>query len=169
VIGAGGARPRVALGLIAVAAFTSACGEDGEESGSNVPPERPPGADEARPALPDGGPSRRPAPRDEDSVRAAIEAALASGDPAQACERYVTEHFVRIAYGDREGCAQAQAAGAAARSASVENIEVSGDTADALAVPSGGPSDGEHLEVSLVREGGAWKLDAVRSDVPVAP
>jgi hypothetical protein len=35
--------------------------------------------------------------------------------------------------------------------------------------PSGGVYDGERITVSLVREGGEWKIDALHSNVPVGP
>jgi hypothetical protein len=105
---------------------------------------------------------------DEQLIRAAIEGALASGDPARACERFVTEAYVVTTYGDRAGCDAAVPSGAA-RSVKVSAIAVSGDTATAVAVPSGGPSTGERLDVSLVREGDVWKVDALRSNVPVGP
>ena len=39
--------------------------------------------------------------------------------------------------------------------------------ATARAVPSGGPSDGERIKVELVRRGGVWKVDSLRSNAPV--
>lgn len=106
---------------------------------------------------------------DEQLIRAAIEGALASGDPSRACDRSVTQAYVVSVYGDRAGCDAAQASGGAAKSVRASGIAISGDEATAVAVPAGGPSNGESLDVSLVREGETWKVDSLRSDIPVGP
>src|SRR4051794_34536335 len=49
-------------------------------------------------------------------ARRAVEAVLASGNPAKACSRYVTDDYIKAAYGDREGCIQAQGPGSSASS-----------------------------------------------------
>jgi len=51
----------------------------------------------------------------------------------------------------------------------VTKIEISGDKATAKAVPTGGPSGGETIEVKLVRQGGIWKVDSLHSNAPVGP
>ena len=38
-----------------------------------------------------------------------------------------------------------------------------------VAVPEGGPSSGEKLEISLVLDHGAWRIAAIHSNVPVGP
>jgi hypothetical protein len=106
---------------------------------------------------------------DEQRIEIAIEGALASGDPKLACERFVTEHYLRTTYGDRTACVQGQAPGSAAKSVKISGIAVDGESAKAVAVPKGGPSSGDRLRVTLVREGDAWKVDALRSNAPVGP
>jgi hypothetical protein len=102
-------------------------------------------------------------------IRFAILSALTSGLPEIACGPFVTTSYLRSAYGGRDGCLRAQGEAAVADSVEVSDVMVDGRKATATAVPEGGPSDGETLEISLVREGGAWKIDRVRSDVPVGP
>jgi len=84
----------------------------------------------------------------------------------------VTSHYVKASYGDVQGCMQSQTPKNAA--ASVEVNAVSQDSNDpslasVRAVPRGGVNDGEKLTVSLVKEGGAWKVDALKSNAPVGP
>jgi hypothetical protein len=102
-------------------------------------------------------------------VRAALEAALASRDPGQACGTHVTERYLAAAYGGRQGCVQAQSPGSSARSLSSLSARIRGDTAEATAVPSGGPYDGTEVSASLVLDDGTWKVDALHADVPVGP
>jgi hypothetical protein len=163
---AGDGAGAVAL-LAAGALVLGGCGGDDDgESAPTAGVETTPtvSAPPARQQPTDQGPS------DEQLIRSAIEAVLASGDPAAACDQFATEAFVRMAYGDRAGCEAALASpGGAARSVEVSEIAISGESATAVAVPSGGPSSGERLEVAVVREGGTWKVDALRSNVPVGP
>jgi hypothetical protein len=99
-----------------------------------------------------------------------MEAALASRDPAQACGgTYVTDRYLRTAYGGRRGCLQAQSPGSAATSLASLSAHIRGAKATATAVPVGGPNDGAKITASLVRERGVWKVDAVHANVPVGP
>jgi hypothetical protein len=99
-----------------------------------------------------------------------MEAALASRDPEQACGgTYVTDRYLRAAYGGRRGCLQAQSPGSAAKSLASLSAHIHGATATATAVPVGGPSNGAKVTAKLVREGGVWKVDAVHANVPVGP
>jgi hypothetical protein len=110
-------------------------------------------------------------PGSKQAVRTAVEVVLTSGDPADACGRYVTDHYLRVAYGGRQGCIQAQGPGSAARSLRTfraHSGEVAG-TASAEAVPVGGPYDGAKLRVSLVQGGPGYQVDALHSNVPVGP
>jgi hypothetical protein len=102
-------------------------------------------------------------------VRRAVEAVLTSGDAADACGRYVTEHYLKVAYGDRRGCVQAQAPGSAARKLDFKALRTNGDRGTAVVVPSGGPYDGERVTVSLVRDGPRWAVDELEANVPVGP
>jgi hypothetical protein len=113
-----------------------------------------------------GGPAIEPV---RSPIRFAIVSALTSGLPEIACGPFVTSSYLRTAYGGRDGCLRAQGEAAVADSVEVTEVMVDGREATATAVPEGGPSDGETLEITLVREGGAWKLDRVRSDAPVGP
>ena len=106
---------------------------------------------------------------DEQAIRVAVEAALASRDPEQACGTYVTERYLKKAYGGVQGCLRAQAPGSAARSLRSLSARIRGDGATATAIPAGGPYDGERVAASLVLQGGTWKVDALHSNVPVGP
>jgi hypothetical protein len=104
-------------------------------------------------------------------VRRAVEAVLTSGDPADACGRYVTPRYLKAAYGGRQGCVQAQGPGSAASSLRSFRVHL-GDmdgTASAVAVPVGGPYNGAKVEVSLIQGGPGYQVDALRADVPVGP
>ena len=48
-------------------------------------------------------------------------------------------------------------------------MAVDGDRATARAIPRGGPSSGETITVRLVKTGGVWKVDSLRSNAPVGP
>ena len=118
----------------------------------------------------------------------AVEAVLTSSDPADACGRFVTKHYLRVAYGGRQGCVQAQAPGSAARSlrdfrVTPHHVGSNGIlTADATVAPVGGPYDGEKVEVLLVgrldRQAldgqgkllrGGWRIFQLEANVPVGP
>ena len=114
-----------------------------------------------------GGPRTKPV-SPPDRVRTAVEAVLTSDDPADACGRYVTQHFLSIAYGSRQGCVQAQAPGSAARSLGSYSADIHGETATAVAKPNGGPYDGARITVTLVG-GPSFQVDGLRSNVPVGP
>jgi hypothetical protein len=105
----------------------------------------------------------------ERAIRAAIEDAIASGDPDLACGEAVTDAYLRDAFGDAAGCRAAQSPGFAARAVEVGEISIDGDRARATARAQGGPYEGERLWVGLVREDEDWKLDRLRSNVPVGP
>ncbi len=101
---------------------------------------------------------------------------LVSGDSKKACgSGYVTPHYLEAAYGGKQGCLQAQSAHSAAKSLRIGDV-IRPDTASspppvaiAKVVPSGGLYDGEKITVSLVKEGGDWKVDELRSNAPVGP
>lgn len=117
------------------------------------------------PAAPTAGAARS----DESLIRGAVTAVFASGDPAAACEKYATSAYVASAFGDLSGCQAAQQSGAAAKGVTISGVVAGGDTATAVAVPSGGPSDGETVELTLVKDGAIWKVDSAKADVPVGP
>jgi hypothetical protein len=106
-------------------------------------------------------------------VEAVVEAVLTDGaSPEQACGALVTDRFVRVAYGSRQGCLAARAPGATARTVEVTDVSESGERASAVAVPRGGPYDGVEVEVELVAYPaleGAWLVDSLLADVPPGP
>lgn len=102
-------------------------------------------------------------------ITESISAVFTSADPAKACEDYVTKAYVEKTFGDAEGCGAAQVPAAAANSVDVSAIRVSGDRATADAAPHGGPSNGQSVHVALVYEDAAWRVDSLKSDVPVGP
>jgi hypothetical protein len=84
----------------------------------------------------------------------------------------VTQHYLDAAYGGRQGCIQAQSPKNAATSVDVGPVTQASNqprAAAAKASPTGGLYNGEKLTVSLVKEDGAWKVDALKSNAPVGP
>jgi hypothetical protein len=104
-------------------------------------------------------------------IEDAVHQALTSEDPRAACQRFVTSRYVSVAYGSEQGCAQAVTSGAPASSVRAKSIlaDLNTGTAKWTGVASGGPNNGEKLEVTLVQEGGGWRVDSVESNVPVGP
>lgn len=103
------------------------------------------------------------------AIRISLTAVLAGGHPQTACGSFVTGAYLDTAFGGRGGCVAAQAPMAVAKSIEVRSIEVAGSEATAVAVPKGGVLDAQTLTVALVHRGGVWKVDSLRSDVPVGP
>ncbi len=102
-------------------------------------------------------------------IEAALAAALGSVRASEACEGAVTPGFIERAYGDRAGCAAALNRAGRAEAADVRALEIGPDTAVAVVRPLGGVYDGERLEVTLVREGGSWRVDRLEADLAVGP
>jgi hypothetical protein len=106
-------------------------------------------------------------------VRTAVEAVLTSEDPALACDKYVTEGYLRAAYGGKQGCVQAQQPGSAARSLksfTVLGFNPQGTLAKTKAVPLGGPYDGHPVHVSLsFGPGEHYRVLGLGANVPVGP
>jgi len=102
-----------------------------------------------------------------------LNAVLASGDSNKACSTdYVTEQYLKAAYGGEQGCVQGQKPSSAAESVDIEGLAGgSGEsgTATVKVVAHGGVYDGEKLTVSLVKEGDDWKIDSLKSNAPVGP
>ena len=104
------------------------------------------------------------------SIPDVVSAVLVSADPAEACgDEYVTAHYLSVAYGGREGCVKAQSPESAAESLGFYQASVDGHEAAALVRPVGGLYDGEKLTVTVVRQGGGWRVDAIESNAPVGP
>jgi hypothetical protein len=81
----------------------------------------------------------------------------------------VTPAYVAAAYGDDQGCDAAVRAGAQAKAVSITQVSIGGDSATASVIPHGGPSGGQTVEVTLLKEDGAWAVDTAKSNVPVGP
>jgi hypothetical protein len=119
-----------------------------------------------------GGGGARPRPGTgtgaANSLIAAGAVLTAGGTPAQACGRYVTKAFLETAYGSEENCLAARRKRALAQS-----IVVGPGTDEKgthiVVVPKGGPYDGHKVEVDLVEEGGAFRVDALEAHVPAGP
>ena len=106
------------------------------------------------------------------AVRTAVAAVLTSTDPVDACDKYVTDHYLNVAYGGRQGCVQAQAPGSAARSLRsfrIVQFGTQGTIAVAAAVPNGGPYDGSKVVISLLFGSDHYRVDRLHSNVPVGP
>jgi hypothetical protein len=157
----------------------AACGDDDEDEATApavtaediAPPDDPAEDQHAGGTFPGGAPSAdQSAPTSLEDVIAAV--LTGSEDPAVTCDELVTERFVREAYGGREGCIAAQQPGSLARSVKIKHVSGSGQSASAVAVPTGGPYDGVDVEAELVsgpeREG-AWQVDSLFADVPAGP
>jgi len=167
-----------ALAVVLVAApGIFACGED-----EPAPAPAETGADESgtttteaestseETAATGGGDPSAEGPDDQALITETLEGFLAGSDPAKACRELVTERFLRRAYGNTAGCEAAQKAAKPADDAGVEDIMVHPDSvAQALARPRGGIYDGQKLRAELVLDDETWRLDSLRSNVPVGP
>ena len=163
-------------GLILALALTGAsgCGGGDEPAGITAPAVT--GASDVTDAAQAPGTE---APRDElaenpQTDRAAIgitlETVLTSTDPGEVCGELVTENYLREAYGGARGCEAAQADIKAATDVRLSRVAVLPDSvAQASAEPHGGIYDGEQLRAELVLDDGVWKLESLRSNVPVGP
>jgi hypothetical protein len=122
----------------------------------------------------DGGGGGGDAGSDAKRIEAAIQEVVGGADPATACDELVTARYVRSAYGDEQGC-RAAVADQPSFDVEVRGIEIEGPTAGfdrvaaATAIPESGPNRDERLEVRLVREGVAWRVDFLRSNAPPGP
>jgi hypothetical protein len=164
----GGHAGAAALAVATVAAALAGCGGgDGTASsnaGASTTTATTPGTTQAS----GGGPTGLT----PSGARKVAEAVLASNDPADACGRYVTPHYLDVAYGGRAGCVQAQTPGSSARSLRSFRIVkegTQGSIAIATAVPNGGPYDGSKVTIRLIGGSRGYQVDALHSDVPVGP
>lgn len=156
-----------ALAVLAIVlAAAGGCGGGGDDGGASTAP-APAGTDSVPAAA--TGAAATGAPDDKKLISAAINAVFASGDPVAACETYATASYVATAFGDLSGCRAAQSSGAAARSVLVSKVKISEGSAAAVAVPTGGANSGERIDLTLVRDGAAWKVDSGHANVPVGP
>jgi hypothetical protein len=160
--------------LIAALALASCGGEDepqqvtapavtGTDSGAST-------ATTPAATTPEDEPSPDPE-ADEEAITATLRGSvLTSADPRSVCDELVTENYVEAAYGDVAGCRRAQADASVARHARVSRIVISPESvAQASVMPDGGVYAGERLRAELVLDGGQWRVDSLRSNVPVGP
>ena len=91
--------------------------------------------------------------------------------PDLACGRYVDPVLRRSIFGSRQRLRRTRRSRPAPpNSVKVTEIEIAGDTATAEGVPDRralGRRDDRRSK--LVREGGIWKVDSLRSNAPVGP
>lgn len=107
---------------------------------------------------------------DQEAIKRTIEGVLSGSDPAAICGPLVTERYVTHAYGDTKGCMRAQSKKAAATNLNIAGIAISPEAVAQTSVRvKGGVYDGEQLRVVLVLQDGNWRLDSLRSNVPVGP
>lgn len=164
--------PALLLSLLAVAGLLifAGCGEKSEpEVVTPVVPDTP--TDPAPPDEDQGNPPERETPAERARlIREAIRGVLASGNSQLACGRYATKALLRESFGGRTGCIEATTPRSAADSVRVSAIGLkSENTATAVAIPRGGPSGGQRIKVTLVFGEGQWRVDHLRSNVPVGP
>jgi hypothetical protein len=181
----GRARGRLATlaACLAVVPGLAACGADEDEPSQTAAPavtgaddETSKGTDttaqiegEDREAVAGSEPSGEPLD-DDAEITQTLQAVLAGSDPRAACGERVTDRFLRRSYGDAAGCEAALKGAAPAKDAGVTQVVVHPDSvAQALARPAGGIYDGQKLRAELVLDDGTWKLDSLRSNVPVGP
>jgi hypothetical protein len=159
--------PAVAIVIIALAGCGGGDGDDTAGSRTASTSAQPPTATSTTTGDDDG--SVPETLGSTEAVRTAVEVILTSADPADACGKYVTDRYLKVAYGGKQGCAQAQAPGSVADTLDFKDLRIDGRRATAVVVPSGGPYSGERLTVSVVNEGPRWAVDELESDVPVGP
>jgi hypothetical protein len=156
--------------LVALAVALAGCGEKDEPG--PVPPIGTGQTNDGGGATGDGGAGngggQSAGPPPEDQIDRAIKAVIGGNDPQKTCEELATIVYVKHSYGDVKGCRSAVAQ-QKAFAVDVTGTDVMGSTATAKAKPDGGPNKGETLKVNLVLEGGAWKVDVVRSTAKVGP
>jgi hypothetical protein len=90
------------------------------------------------------------------------------GTPQQACGTFVTEAFIRTAYGGEENCIAARRPEALARSILV-GPDGDANSTRITVVPDGGPYDGVKVVVDLVEEDGGFRVDGLDANVPAGP
>jgi len=168
-------QARAALLVVVTAALIlQACGGDDEPMQITAPAvtgaaetadaEKAPGTE-----APEDEPSDDPT-SDRTAISITLEAVLTGDDPRQVCGELVTERYLREAYGGVGGCEGAQTDAKPAKDVRISGVVVQPDSlAQASAKPTGGIYDGELLRAVLVLSDGFWKLDSLRSNVPVGP
>lgn len=105
------------------------------------------------------------------AAQSAADAFLASPNAAGVCDKGITPKLLKRAYGDRKGCLKARKPAALAKDVQITSAKLgAGGTATVVANAKGGVyGKGEKVTMSVVRDGGAWRVDAVKSDAKVGP
>jgi hypothetical protein len=103
---------------------------------------------------------------DEDKITETIETAATTSDPSNCTEletrRFAEQNSTEKGKAAIESCEkEAEAGEEVAKSVEVSNVSVNGSKATAEAEFEGGPLGSQGIEVTLVEEGGTWKLDYV--------
>jgi hypothetical protein len=151
---------------VAIVALTG-CGGDGD--GESATSTQAQASTSTTTASGNGGPSSLDRIEPQQQVREAVEAVLTPSDAAEACGNYVTDHYLTVAYGGRQGCIDAQAPGGVADKLGFKNVRIEGNRATAVVVPSGGPYDSERVTVLLLDDGLRWAVDELEANIPVGP
>jgi hypothetical protein len=161
----------LALAVAIAAGVLWGCGDGGDDTASS-PPTSAQGATSTSTTTGKSSGSVPESLGSKKAVRTAVQAVLTSADPADACGKYVSDHYLNVAYGGKEGCVQAQAPGSAAqslRSFRIVQFGTQGTIAVAEVVPNGGPYDGSKVVISLLFGSDHYRVDRLHSNVPVGP
>jgi hypothetical protein len=161
----------LALAVAIAAGVLWGCGDGGDDTASSPPPSAQ-GSTSTSTTTGKSGGSAPESPGSKVAVRTAVEAVLTSVEPVDACRKYVTDHYLNVAYGGKQGCVQAQAPGSGARSLRsfrIVQFGTQGTIAVAEAVPNGGPYDGSKVVISLLFGSDHYRVDRLHSNVPVGP
>ena len=105
------------------------------------------------------------------AAQAAADAFLASPNAAAICDKGITPKLLKRAYGDRKGCLKARKPAALAKDVRITAAKLGpGGTATVVATAKGGVyGKGEKLTMTVVDDGGRWRVDAVKSNAKVGP
>jgi hypothetical protein len=100
---------------------------------------------------------------EEGKVEDVVKKSITEKDPA-GCEELVTTNFVQKSTGETGSAAVSECKSERQKSALSDDVEVSdtkvdGDRATATATLGSGPLKDEKLELTLVKQGGDWKVD----------
>lgn len=106
---------------------------------------------------------------DETAAIKALTTVFGAHDAVAACAIYATSKYVTTAFGDVDGCKAAIAAGASSNELHFSPPAITGETATSVVTPKDGPSAGEAIHVTLVKDGDIWKVDSAKANVPVGP
>jgi hypothetical protein len=99
---------------------------------------------------------------DREQITDVVNKAFTDDDP-KLCGQVLSQSFIKTFYGTVGKCEQNAAKGANADSVDVLRLTVTGDTAKALIMASGGSASPKPVTLKLVKEDGDWKIDALVS------